>query len=129
MTRSTYAAAALALLAVWAVVPAGAQELPRGTWTGTMTPPGGPSIPVTYEIGESGGALSVTMRSAQVEGEIAFNDVQIDGSELTFWWEPGVRVDCTLVRTAAGGFEGGCSDGSGSGGEGRLTMVPPSGTP
>jgi hypothetical protein len=129
MIRTASGLVALAVLAMSGAAPAGAQELAQGTWTGTMTPPGGAAIPVTYEVGESGGTLSVVMRSVEVEGEMAFNDVQIVGSELTFWWEPGVRVDCTLLRTEAGSFEGSCSDGSGSSGEGRLTMLPPTGAP
>ena len=106
--------------------PARAQELTPGTWTGTMAPPGAPTgIPVTFVIGRTDGALSIVMRSAQVEGDMPFQDVRLDGSELTFWWEPGVRVDCALQRTEAGGFAGDCTGVSGPDGAGRITMVPP----
>ena len=57
---------------------------------------------------------------------ISFYEVALDGDELTFWWEPGPRVDCTLLRKEDGSFEGTCTDG-GADGEGTLTMVPPSG--
>ena len=101
-----------------------AQALPLGTWSGAMSAPGGTPIPVSFQVGRTDSGLSIVMSSAQVEGEIAFTDVRLQGDSLTFWWEPGVRVECTLTRTDAGGFEGSCSDGSGSG-EGILRMVPP----
>lgn len=102
------------------------QELPLGTWSGAMSAPGGQPIPVSFEVGRAGGSLSIVMSSVQVEGEIIFNDVRLEGDQLTFWWEPGIRVECTLTRNEAGTFEGGCSDGSGSG-EGLLRMIPPAG--
>lgn len=116
---------AAALLALAAAAPADAQELLSGTWTGTMAPPGASGIPVTFDVGETAGALSIVMRSAQVEGDMPFQDVRLDGSELTFWWDPGVRVNCTLERTAAGGFDGTCAGEAGPEGAGRITMVPP----
>lgn len=54
-----------------------------------------------------------------------FKDVRLEGSELTFWWDPGVRVDYTLERTPAGGSEGTCAGESGPEGAGRIAMVPP----
>jgi opacity protein-like surface antigen len=116
-----------ALLALGAAAPAAAQELMSGTWTGTMAPPGAAGVPVTFDVGEAGGALSIVMRSAQVEGEMPFKDVRIEGGELTFWWDPGVRVNCTLERTPNGSFEGPCAGESGPEGAGRITMVPPNG--
>ncbi len=109
--------------ALAAAAPAAGPELPRGTWSGAMSAPGGQPIPVSFEVGGSGATITIVMSSAQVEGEIAFNDVRLAGNELTFWWEPGVRVDCVLGRTSAGGYEGTCSDGSA--GDGTLSMVPP----
>ena len=71
------------------------------------------------------GALSIVMRSAQVEGDMPFQDVRLEGSELTFWWNPGVRVNCALARTPPGGFEGSCAGEGGPEGAGRISMVPP----
>ena len=116
-----------AFLALGAAAPAAAQELPSGTWTGTLAPPGASGIPVTFDVGETGGALSIVMRSAQVEGDMPFQDVRLEGSELTFWWNPGVRVNCTLARTPTGGYEGPCAGVGGPEGAGRITMVPPDG--
>ena len=104
----------------------GAQELERGTWTGTASPPqGSPSVAVTYEVGETDGALSIVM---SVSGEsTVLHDVKLNGDELTFWWDPGGGVDCTLLRKEDGSFDGICTERTGPGGEGTLTMLPPSG--
>jgi hypothetical protein len=127
MNTTSSALGAAVLLALWAAAPARAQELPYGMWTGTIAPPGASAMPVTFEVGETDGAVAIVMRSAMVEDDMPFRDVRIAGSELTFWWEPGVRVDCILSRTQAGGFEGSCVGESGPEGEGRMTMVPPAG--
>ncbi len=124
MKRTAAGLGMVTLLTMWVTTPAGAQELARGTWTGTMSPPGTPSVDVTYEVGESGGALSIVMNGGP-QGSTPFNDEQLDGDELTFWWEPGIRVDCTLLRQEDGSFEGPSPPAGGE--EGTLTMVPPSG--
>jgi hypothetical protein len=122
--KRSFAAISLALL-LGLAPPSAAQELVHGTWTGTMTPPGGRPFEVTYQVGELGGALAVTMHSILVQEVIPFRDIRLAGDELTFWWEPGVRVDCTLRRTASGSFEGPCAAQGGA--AGALTMIPPSG--
>ncbi|HET9947827.1 MAG TPA: hypothetical protein VFQ22_02760 [Longimicrobiales bacterium] len=122
MTAPIAPHAIAALLATLAVAPGVAQELALGTWTGTMTPPGGEAIPVTYEVGTSGDTLSVVMRSVHVAGDMLLRDVRLEGEELRFWWEPDVRVECTLRRAEDGSFEGPCSDGSNYG---AMRMVPP----
>ena len=122
--KTPLAALAAALLLLAHAVPASAQELTPGVWTGTMTPPGGQPFNVTYEVGRVDGALAIAMTSILVQEVIRFRDIELSGDELTFWWEPGVRVDCTLRRTESGSFEGACAPGGG-GGEGALTMVPP----
>jgi hypothetical protein len=118
--------AAVALLAIAAASPAAAQQLPFGGWTGTMTPPGGQPITVSYEVGELDGVLAIVMRALMVQEVIPFHDVRVEGDAIVFWWEPGIRVDCRLERTATGAYEGPCSDG-GDRGAGVLTMVPPAG--
>ena len=125
MTKIKVALAAGFLLATAGAAPARAQELAQGTWTGTMTPPGGQPLSVVYEVGVLDGALVVAMRSILVQEVIRFQDVQVKEDELTFWWEPGVRVDCTLQRTDAGSYEGTCAGASGPTGTARMTMVPP----
>jgi hypothetical protein len=127
MTRIASRLAAAALATVVYASPASAQEIQHGGWTGTMTPPGGEPITVTYEVGEIDGALAIVMRALMVQEIIPFNDVRVEGEALTFWWEPGIRVDCRLVRTASGSYEGPCSDGTADRPAGALTMVPPAG--
>ncbi|MSR20336.1 MAG: hypothetical protein EXR91_05090 [Gemmatimonadetes bacterium] len=127
MKRAAAGFGVVALLGLASAAPASAQALPFGGWTGTMTPPGGEPIPVTYEVGELDGALAIVMRALMVQEVIPFHDVRIEGPELTFWWEPGIRVDCRLLRTESGSFEGSCSDGNSDSGAGALTMVPPAG--
>ena len=117
----------VALLTMWVTTPVAAQELERGTWTGTMSPPGSPSVAVTYEVSETDGALSIVMSVPEVGQSMAFSDVKLNEDELTFWWEPGTPVDCTLLRKEDGRFEGICTEGTGPDGEGTLTMLPPSG--
>src|SRR5687768_6148258 len=103
-----------------------AQGLTPGTWTGSISNPAGGAADVTFEVGGTATAPTVQMSVSMLPDPIPFNDIRLDGPTMTFWWEPGVRVDCTLTRDAAGGYAGTCSDGSGSG-DGRLTMVPPDG--
>jgi hypothetical protein len=118
---------AVAVSIAAAAAPAAAQQqLPYGGWTGTMTPPGGQPITVTYEVGELDGTLAIVMRALMVQEVIPFHDIRVEGDALTFWWEPGIRVDCRLERTVSGSYEGPCSDG-GDRGAGTLTMVPPVG--
>ena len=111
-------------LTIAAVAPLEAQGLTPGTWTGTLSNPVGAVIPVTFEVGGTAEAPTVSMMVTLFPEPIDFNDIRLDGSTLAFWWEPGVRVDGQLSRTAAGGYEGSCLDGSGSG-SGSLTMIPP----
>lgn len=107
--------------------PVHAQEIEHGTWMGTMTPPGGQAIPVMFEVGETDGALSIVMKHETLP-DMAFADERLEGDELTFWWEPGTRVDCALTRQGDGSFEGMCADDRGAdGGEGPIEMRPPTG--
>ncbi len=126
MKRTAAGLGIVALLAMWVATPVGAQELAPGTWTGTLSPPqNSPSVAVTLEVGETDGALSIVM-SAPGEESIVFRDVKLNGDELTFWWQSGGGIDCTLLRKEDGSFEGICAERRGPE-EGTLTMLPPSG--
>ncbi len=121
--------AAAAVLAALAHAPAAAQQqpsIPYGGWTGTMTPPGGQPITVTYEVGELDGVLAIVMRALLVQEIIPFNDIRVEADALVFWWNPGIRVDCRLDRMSNGSYAGPCTAG-GTGAAGALTMVPPVG--
>jgi hypothetical protein len=115
----------IVLATMWAATSAGAQEIEPGAWTGTLTPPGGADVAVTYEVGDANGALSIVMNNPQL-GDIEFNDARLEGDQLTFWFAPGTRVECTLTRKEDRSFDGSCSDGRGADGQGALTMTPPS---
>ena len=41
---------------------------------------------------------------------LRFNDVRLSDNTLTFWFEPGPRVECTLQRREDGAFAGSCKD-------------------
>jgi hypothetical protein len=123
--RLAFAAlAALSLASLAAAPPAVGQELEPGVWSGTITLPGDRPFTVTYEVGTIDGDLAIAMTSILVQEVVRFRDVELSGDELTFWWEPGLRVDCTLKRTESGSFEGPCAPG-GDAPPAALTMVPP----
>ena len=111
----------LLMLSVTASV--GAQELSPGTWTGTMLAPGNQSVAVTYKVGTTDGVLSIVISA--MGQSFPFHDVELDGDELTFWWESDSRVLCLLLRKEDRRFEGVCREETGGDGDGILTMVPP----
>lgn len=127
MKNTSFAAALSVAATMLVVVPAGAQELALGTWSGTMTPPGAGPVPVAYEVSRSDSGLAIVMTSLQVEGEMPFQDVAYDGQVLVFWWDPGIRVDCALRWNSEGSLQGTCSDGSQSDADGAMLMTPPDG--
>jgi hypothetical protein len=121
MKRMGIGVGVVALITLGVATPSAAQELQLGTWTGTLFPPDGTGVAVTYEVGQTDGTLSIVMSTAEL-GDMPFSDARLEGDELTFWWEPGTRVDCALQRREDGSFEGSCAAGNG---EGAISMVPP----
>jgi hypothetical protein len=121
MTRTAiFLAAVLPFLVVGS---ARAQKLEPGTWTGSVTPPNEEqALPVTYDVAMKGDTIVVTVDAGE-HGTFPFSDVKLTGGELTFWFMPGTRVDCTLARGADGAFQGSCRDADG--GTARMVMVPP----
>lgn len=113
--------AAVAVLLSLSAAAGSAQEMESGTWTGTVVPPGGEGVPVTYRVGLVEGALTIVMNN-DLLGDIPLHDARLDGAGLTFWWEPGTRVDCALQRQADRSFSGTCTAGNG---EGAISMMPP----
>lgn len=89
LSKTLLTSLAAAVIAAAFASPAAAQQLPYGGWTGTMTPPGGEPITVSYEVGELDGALAIVMRAIMVQEVIPFHDIRVEGDALTFWWEPG----------------------------------------
>lgn len=113
----------LAALSPLAVNPAQAQKLETGKWTGTVTPPGEQhGMPVEFEVTFKGDTLGITVHAGD-HGTFTFNEVKLDDKTLTFWFMPGPRVDCTLMRDEVGTFSGACRDSEG--GIASMVMVPP----
>lgn len=125
MTRVT---TTLGLLALCLAVPSSAiraQDIEHGLWSGAMTPPGAEPVPVMFQVGDFQGELRIVMSNPQL-GPMELNDEVLEGDELTFWWNPGTRVECALHRQDDGSFEGVCADERGAdGGEGAVRMTPP----
>jgi hypothetical protein len=113
----------LAGLSPLAVNPAQAQSLETGKWTGTVTAPGEQSaMPVEFDVTLKGDTLGITVRAGE-HGTFAFNEAKLDDRTLTFWFMPGPRVDCTLLRGEDETFSGSCRDSEG--GIASMVMVPP----
>ena len=112
-----------AVLPLFAFVPAEAQKLEPGKWTGTVTAPSEQSpLAVTYDVTLKGDTIDITVNAAE-HGQFRFNDVKLTDDVLTFWFTPGPRVECTLTRREDGAFAGSCADPEG--GNAGMVMVPP----
>lgn len=98
--------------------------LTNGRWTGSGTPPGGGFVGFAYEVTGEGETLAVTVTGDL--GTFEFEDVRLDGDELSFWISPlGEKIDCVLHRQDDGSWTGDCVEQSG--GVGTLRMYPPRG--
>ncbi|MGH7460331.1 MAG: hypothetical protein ACREMA_04795 [Longimicrobiales bacterium] len=113
----------LAALPFLAVLPAQAQKLEPGKWTGSVTSPGEQTaMPVTFDVTLKGDTIGITV-SAGEHGSFTFSEVKLADNTLTFWFSPGPRVDCKLARREDGAFAGACTDTQG--GVATMVMVPP----
>ena len=113
----------LSLLAL-AALPgvAAAQKLEPGKWTGVVNDPDGDRHEVEFDVTVKGDTIGIQV-IAPGRGSFPFNDVKLVDKTLSFWFEPGVRVECKLNRRDDGAFEGSCSDSNG--GNATMLMVPP----
>jgi hypothetical protein len=112
-----------AALPLLVLAPAHAQNLETGTWAGSVTAPG-ETLPmdVTYDVKMNGDTIGITVNAGE-HGTFPFRDVRLSDQTLTFWFSPGVRVECTLTRREDGAFAGPCRDSEG--GNASMVMVPP----
>lgn len=118
--RHTFAAAAAAML-LFTPIGASAQDIATGTWTGTISPPGGSPLEITYEVAATADGFSVLVNGP---GEpLPGSDVVVGDDRLTFTFEPGTPVDCVLMLQDDGRYEGECVDAGGD--PGVLVMIPP----
>jgi hypothetical protein len=113
-----------AALSCVAVASAEAQKLDAGKWTGSITAPGEQTpLQVTYDVAMKGDTIDITVSAAE-HGQFRFSDVKLAGDVLTFWFQPGPRVECTLTRRQDdGAYAGSCSDPEG--GNASMVMIPP----
>jgi hypothetical protein len=98
------------------------QPLKSGTWTGTVVPPEGDITSVTFEVTVNPGSLAIVIHAGE-HGNFETKEARYADGKITFTFEPGPVVACTLTRDDAGVFKGSCLDDEG--GEAKLTMVPP----
>ena len=115
------AAAVLPLLGAFGT--GAAQQLPVGTWTGTVTPPNDPSVNVTYAVALKGDTLTISINAGE-HGTFPVSEAKLTDRTLTFWFMPGPRVECALTRRDDGAYEGTCAE-AGSAETAHMLMVPP----
>ena len=99
-----------------------AQKLTAGTWTGTVTPPDGGTVSVTWDVQTARDSISITLKAAE-HGTFVMSEIKLTADQLTFTFAPGPVVNCTLARKDDGSYAGTCKDSDG--GEATMTMVPP----
>jgi hypothetical protein len=100
-----------------------------GTWTGTLSPPGGQGIDVTFEVsgaGEDLAILLVWLEEAPPEVEdMQLQEIARSDAALMFVLPiPNVRIVCELEGDDGGAYEGDCNGDDGQ--SGHLRMIPPS---
>jgi len=120
--RRTFAG--LIAIAAFVALPgtAAGQDLAHGTWTGTVTPPEGTEVAVTYEVTHPDGKLTVLMKTPM--GDFPFLGIGFDEGALLFGWKPGdTTLQCRLVPSDDGGYLGDCLDKEDR--SGTVRMVPP----
>ena len=119
---SWYKKAALALAAI-VILPAAAsaQAMQPGKWTGSATPPDG-EVQLTFDVTVKGDTIGI-MLSAGEHGSFKLEEVKLANNKLTFWFQPGPRVNCTLDRKENGNFEGACAGDDGL--SVPFKMIPP----
>lgn len=98
------------------------QALQTGTWTGEIIPPEGFVNAVTYDVIATNDSLAITLNVPNM-GTIPFEDIALNADTLTFSWELGVALQCSLTLQDDGSFDGECGDAQGI--TGIVTMVPP----
>ena len=88
-----------------------AAPIALGAWTGSFTPPGAPGFPATFEFARNDAGLTLVISMTGRETVRAEN-VAATADNLTFVFQPGPRLNCTLKKDAAGSYSGTCSDGA-----------------
>ncbi len=99
-----------------------AQKLETGQWTGTVTPPNGAVLQVTFDVAASGDSTKITMNAGPMGSQL-LSDIRILADRITFKFTPGPVVNCTLMLRQDRSYQGDCLDPDG--GKGVILMTPP----
>lgn len=123
LARTTLVAVALLV----AAAPLGAQsrdstQFSMGKWTGTAITPDGEQVDLVYDVAMQGDTLTMSIQAGE-HGTFATHEVRLANDRLTFWFQPGPRVECTLIRQPSLEYTGECLDEGG--GVALLKMIPP----
>ncbi|HUP89630.1 MAG TPA: hypothetical protein VM100_09775 [Longimicrobiales bacterium] len=97
-------------------------KLPVGQWTGTVTPPDGQTVSVTYDVTSKNDTTKLTINAGQ-HGSFEATGIKFDGTTISFSFSPGPQVNCTLKKQEDGSFSGQCLDDGGTGA--AMVMAPP----
>ncbi len=92
-------------------IPAGAQALARGNWTGTLTLSNG--VTASMELTVGGDVSDIRMRSIGAEA-VVVTDLRVTEREVTFAWGGFL---CALAFAGSDRLVGDCATGDGSVGE------------
>lgn len=115
----------LLVVACALVLPAAAhaQKLQTGRWTGRVTTPNGEITDITADVTMANDTAKMTI-DAGAHGSFQIADVKFDGTTITFSFQPGPIVDCTLKKQEDGSFSGQCIE-EGGGGAADMVLNPP----
>ena len=99
-----------------------AQKMTAGTWTGTISPPDGPTMEATFDVRVSGDTTKITLKA---DGRVVeASDIKVEATRLLFTFSPGGdTIRCTLLHRDDKSYSGDCLDTQG--GKGVITMKPP----
>ncbi|MEO8202052.1 MAG: hypothetical protein ABI679_16085 [Gemmatimonadota bacterium] len=115
----------LPLLALAMIVPAvcSAQAPKPGKWTGFAVPPNETTqVPLTFDVTVNADSLGIVIHVGD-EGEVPASGGHFADKTISFTFESGSSVHCTLTLNAAGAYSGDCVGDDGK--AGQMTMVPP----
>ena len=105
---------------------AAGQTLQTGTWTGTVTPPGGQPMDLPFLLSQVGDSVGIRV-STPDGGFLDAQRVRVVNGKLTFHWnpEPDTNLDifCELSRRPDASWTGPCTGSDGT--TGSVTLTPP----
>lgn len=115
----------LALLLLGLVVPgicSAQTHIKTGTWTGTVVPPDGGEVALTYTVTDSASVIGIVLNAGE-HGSFTTTEASYDGKVIKFTFSPGPEVHCSLTLNEQGEYAGDCLGNDGS--VASMKMVPP----